>query len=201
MAKRKAKCTMRSCKSKDKQYNGQKESRLTTSHCTFGFPFGHYIACPSTYDFSLYIWLSFWPLYCLSFDLRLLIVHLAFLLAIISLVLLLTTSHCTFGFPFGHYIACPSTYDFSLYIWLSFWPLYCLSFDLRLLIAHLAFLLAIILLVLRHTTSHCTFGIFNFSYSTYFIKLYFLSCSGGLIQYYFFMNKVPLLWNVIRGSR
>ena len=150
--------------------------RLTTSHCTFGFPFGHYIACPSTYDFSLHIWLSFWPLYCLSFDLRLLIAHLAFLLTIILLVLRLTTSHCTFGFPFDHYIACPSTYDFSLYIWLSFWPLYCLSFDLRLLIAHLAFLLAIILLVLRLTTSHCTFG-FPFDHyiacpSTYEVSLH-----------------------------
>jgi hypothetical protein len=115
---------MRSRKSKDKQYNGQKKSQM-----------------------------SFWPLYCLFFDLRLLIVHLAFLLAIILLVLQLTTSHCTFGFPFGHYIACPSTYDFSLHIWLSFWPLYCLSFDLRLLIVHLAFLLAIILLVLLFKSS------------------------------------------------
>jgi hypothetical protein len=73
-----------------------------------------------------------WPLYCLSFDLRLLITPLV---------------------SFGHCIACPSTYGFWLPLWYLvaivlhvlrltasdyhfgiFWSLHCLSFDLRLLI-------------------------------------------------------------------
>ena len=76
-----------------------------------------------------------WPLYCLSFDLRLLITPLV---------------------SFGHCIACPSTYGFWLPLWYLvaivlpvlrltasdypfgiLWPLYCMSFDLRLLITPL----------------------------------------------------------------
>jgi hypothetical protein len=84
----------------------------------------------SDYTFGI-----FWPLHCLSFDLRLLITPLV---------------------SFGHCIVCPSIYGFWLHLWyllaiaLSFlrftasdytfgifWPFHCLSFDLRLLITPL----------------------------------------------------------------
>jgi hypothetical protein len=85
----------------------------------------------------LFVLLSFffWPLCCLSFDLRLLITSLV---------------------SFGHCVVCPLIYVFWLPLWyllsivLSvlwfttsdylfgiFWPLCCLSFDLRLLITSL----------------------------------------------------------------
>ena len=118
-------------------------------------PFGHYVVSPSsTYGFWLPLWyllsivLSvlrltasdypfgiFWSLYCLSFGLRLLITPLV---------------------SFGHCIVCPSIYSFWLPLWFLlsivlsvlrftasdypfgiFWSLYCLSFDLRLLITPL----------------------------------------------------------------
>ena len=158
---------------------------------------GHCIVCPSIYGFWLPLWylvaivfsvLRFtasdylfgilWPLYFLSFDLRLLIT---------SLVLV----SC------GHCIVCPSIYGFWLPLWylvaivlsvLRFtasdylfgilWPLYCLSFDLRLLITSLVscghcivcpsiygfwlplwYLVAIVLSVLRFTASDYLFGI------------------------------------------
>jgi hypothetical protein len=178
----------------------------------------------------------FWSLYCLSFDLRLLItplvsfvhcivcpsiygfwLHLWYLVVIVLSVLRFTASDYTFGIfcslyclpfdllllitplvSFGHCIVCPSIYGFWLHLWylvvivLSvlrftasdytfgiFWSLYCLSFDLRLLITplvsvghcvvcpsiygfwlHLWYLLVIVLSVLRFTASDYTFGIF-----------------------------------------
>jgi hypothetical protein len=76
-----------------------------------------------------------WPLYCLSFELRLLITSLIYV---------------------GHCIACPPNYGFWLPIWYTLaivlpvlwitasdypfdfcWPLYCLSVELRLLITSL----------------------------------------------------------------
>ena len=158
--------------------------------------FDHCIVCPSIYGFWLPLWYLltivfsvlrftasdypfgiFWPLYCLSFDLRLLITPLV---------------------SFDHCIVCPSIYGFRLPLWylltiaLSvlrftasdypfgiFWPLYCLSFDLRLLITPLVsfdhcivcpsiygfwlplwYLLTIVLSVLRFTASDYPFGIF-----------------------------------------
>ena len=117
-----------------------------------------------------------WPLYCLFFNLRLLITPLV---------------SC------GHCIVCSSIYGFWLPLWylvaivlsvLQFtasdypfgilWPLYCLFFDLRLLIATLVscghcivcssiygfwlplwYLVAIVLSVLRFTASDYPFGI------------------------------------------
>jgi hypothetical protein len=114
---------------------------------------GHCFVCPLNYGFWLPLWyllaivLSIlgttapdylfdicWPLYCLSFELRLLITHLIY---------------------FGHCIVCPLYYGFWLPIWYTLaivlsvlyitasyypfdilWPLYCLSFELRLLITH-----------------------------------------------------------------
>ena len=176
---------------------------------------GHYIVCPLIYSF----WLPFdifWPLYCLSFDLQLLITSLIssghyivcpliysfwlplwYLLAIILSVLWFTASDYPFGIfwplyclsfdlqllitplvSFGHYIIWPLIYSFWLLLWyllaiiLSdlwftasdysfgiFWPLYCLAFDLRLLIT-LWYLLAIILSVLWFTASDYLFDIF-----------------------------------------
>ena len=115
--------------------------------------FGHCIVCPSIYGFWLPLWYLFpivlslllfmasdypfgilWSLYCLSY-LRLPITPLV---------------------SFGHCIVCPSIYGFWLPLWylvaivlsvLLFtasdypfgilWPLYCLSFYLRLLITPL----------------------------------------------------------------
>jgi carbon starvation protein CstA len=96
------------------------------------------------------------PLFCLSFELRLLIT-LCYLLAIVLSVLRVTGS----DYPlvsFGHCFVCPSSYGF----WLPFgifWPLFCLSFQLRLLIT-LWYLLAIVLSVLPVTASYYPFGIF-----------------------------------------
>jgi len=163
--------------------------------------FGHCVFCPSSvYGFWLPLWyllaivLSvlllftdsdytfgiFWPLCCLSFGLRILITLLVY---------------------FGHCIVCPSSvYGFWLHLWyllaivLSvlrftdsdytfgiFWPLYCLSFGLRILITplvsfghcivcpssvdgfwlHLWYLLAIVFsVILQFTDSDYTFGIF-----------------------------------------
>jgi hypothetical protein len=121
--------------------------------------------------------MDFWSLYCLSFDLRLLISPLV---------------------SFVHCIVCPSIYGFWLPLWyllvivLSvlrftasdypfgiFCPLYCLSFDLRLLITPLVsfvhcivcpstygfwlplwYLLVVVLSVLRFTASDYPFGFF-----------------------------------------
>ena len=228
--------------------------------------FGHYIVCPLIYDFWLLLWyllaiiLSvlpfmtsdysfgiFWPLYCLSFDLWLLITPLVsfghyivcpliydfwlllwYLLAIILSVLWFMTSDYSFGIfwplyclsfdlwllitplvSFGHYIVCPLIYDFWLLLWyllaiiLSvlwfmtsdysfgiFWPLYCLSLDLWLLITPLVsfghyivcpsiydfwlllwYLLAIILSVLWFMTSDYSFGIFWPLYCLSYLRL------------------------------
>jgi hypothetical protein len=85
--------------------------------------FGHCFVCPSSYGF----WLPFgifWPLFCLSFELRVLIT-LWYLLVIVLSVLPVTAS----DYPlvsFGHCFVCPSSYGF----WLPFgifWPLFCLS--------------------------------------------------------------------------
>ena len=100
----------------------------------------------------------FWSLYCLSFDLRLLITPLV---------------------SFGHCVVCPSIYGFWLPLWyllvivLSvlrftasdytigiFWSLCCLSFDLRLLTT-VWYLLVIVLSVLRFTASDYPFSIFK----------------------------------------
>jgi hypothetical protein len=113
--------------------------------------FGHCIICPSIYGFWLPLWyllaivLSvlqftvsgypygiFWPLYCLSFNIRFLVTPMV---------------------SFGHCIICPSIYGFWLPLWyllaivLSvlqftvsgypygiFWPLYYLSFNIRFLV-------------------------------------------------------------------
>ena len=138
--------------------------------------FVHCIVCPSIYCFWLHLWyllvivlfvLRFtasdyifgilWSLYCLSFDLRLLITPLVF---------------------FGHCIVCPSIYGFWLHLWyLLVIVLSVLRF--RLLITPLVsfvhcivcpliygfwlplwYLLVIVLFVLRFTASDYTFGIF-----------------------------------------
>ena len=175
---------------------------------------GHCVVCPSIYGFWLHLWyllfivLSalrftasdytfgiFCSLYCLSFDLRLLITPLL---------------------SFVHCIVCPLIYCFWLHLWyllvivlsvLRFmasdytfgilWSLYCLSFDLRLLITplvffghcivcpsiygfwlHLWYLLVIVLSVLRFTASDYTFGIFWSSHCLSFFSwlLHCLTC-------------------------
>jgi hypothetical protein len=130
--------------------------------------FGHCIVCLSVYSFWLKRWyvlvivLSvfqfiasdypvgiFWPLYCLSFCLQLLITPLvSFGLCIVSFSLQLLITPLV---SFGHCIVCLSFYSFWLTRWYRlaivlsvfhrltasdypvgiFWPLYCLSFSLQ----------------------------------------------------------------------
>jgi uncharacterized membrane protein len=112
---------------------------------------------PTIYGFWFF-WLSFgilWPLHCLSYYLRLLVI-LWYLVAI-ALSLLLFTASGSSGYPLvscGHGIVSPTIYDF----WLSFgilWPLHCLSYYLRLLVllVILWYLVAITLSLLLFTTS------------------------------------------------
>ena len=157
---------------------------------------GHYIVCPSIYSFWLPLWYLlvimlfvlwftysdylfgfFWSLCCLSFNLQLLITSLVF---------------------FGHYVVCPLIYRFWLPLWYLLvimlfvlwftdsdylfgicWSLYCLSFDLQILITSLVsfghyvvcrliyrfwlplwYLLVIMLFVLWFTYSDYLFGFF-----------------------------------------
>jgi hypothetical protein len=132
---------LRSRKSEDRQYNDQKKEAVSRRVLRLTASF-------------------FWPLYCLSSDLRLLSsghcivcppTYGFFLLVIVLSVLRLTASffwslYCLscdlLLLSSGHCIVCPPTYGFFLLaIVLSvlrltasfFWPLYCLSSDLRLL--------------------------------------------------------------------
>jgi hypothetical protein len=129
------------------------ELRLLITHLIY---FCHCIVCPLNYGFWLPLWYILaialsvlwitasdypfdilWPLYCLSFELRLLITSLV---------------------SFGHCIVCPLNYGFWLPLWYTLaivlpvlwttafdylfyilWPLYCLSFELRLLITYLIY--------------------------------------------------------------
>ena len=116
--------------------------------------FGHCIVCPLIYDFWLHLWYlsaivlsvlwfttSDYPFWYLS----------ATVLSVLDLRFLITPL-----VSFGHCIVCPLIYDFWLHLWylsaivLSvlwfttsdytfgiFRPLYCLSFDLRLLVTPL----------------------------------------------------------------
>ena len=129
------------------------ELRLLITHLTY---FGHCITCPLIYGFCLPIWHTlaivlpvlwstasdypfdiFWPLYCLYVEIQLLITRLIYV---------------------GHCIVCPLYYGFWLPLWYTLaivlsvlwitasyypfhilWPLYCLSFELQLLITHLIY--------------------------------------------------------------
>ena len=137
---------------------------------------GHYIVCPSIYSFWLPLWYLlvimlfvlwftysdylfgfFWSLCCLSFNLQLLITSLVF---------------------FGHYVVCPLIYRFWLPLWYLLvimlfvlwftdsdylfgicWSLYCLSFDLQILITSLVSF-GHYVVCLWFTDSDYLFGIF-----------------------------------------
>jgi hypothetical protein len=129
----------------------------------------------TAFDYPFYI---LWPLYCQSFELRLLITHLiSFGQAIVLPVLWITASDYPFDIRwpfyclsfelrllitsliyFGHCIVCSLNYDFWFPIlctlaivlpvlWITasnypfdiLWPLYCLFFEIRLLITHLIY--------------------------------------------------------------
>ena len=178
--------------------------------------FGHCIDCPSIYSFWLPCWYLlaivltvllftasdyhvgiFWPLYWLSFYLRLLMTTLV---------------------SFGHCIDCPSIYGFWLPPWYLlaivltvllftasdddvgiFWPLYWLSFYLRLLITTLVslghcidcssiygfswrrwYLLAIVLTVLLFTASDDHVGIF---WPLYWLSFYLQLLMTTLVSF------------------
>jgi hypothetical protein len=188
---------------------------LSTIVCSFcPFCFDHCIVCTLTCGFWLHLWylltivLSvlwltasdytfgiFWPLYCLYFDLQLLItslyclyfdgfcLHLWYLLTIVLSVLwwLLFTLLVSFD----HCFVCTLTYGFWLHLWyrltivlsvlwwLLFTPL--ASFDHCIVCIltygfwlHLWYLLTIVLSVLWLTASDYTFGIFWPLYCLYF---------------------------------
>jgi hypothetical protein len=92
--------------------------------------FVYCIVCPLIYRFW-YPFGIFCPLYCLSFDLRILI-PLWYLLSIVLSVLWFTDSDTPLV-SFVHCIVCPLIYRFW-YPFDIFCLLYCLSFDLRILI-------------------------------------------------------------------
>ena len=197
------------------------ELRLLITHLIY---FGHCIVCPLNYGFWLPIWYTLaivfsvlwitasyypfdilWPLYCLSFELRLLITHLIY---------------------FGDCIACPLHYGFWLPIWYTLvivlpvlwmttsdypfhirWPLYCLSFILRLLVTHFIYIghcivcplnysfwlplwytLAIVLSVLWITGSYYPFDILWPLYCLSFILRFLLPI------WYTLANVLPVLW-------
>ena len=177
--------------------------------------FGHCIDCPSIYGFWLPRWYLlaialtvplftasdddvgiFWPLYWLSFYLRLLMTTLV---------------------SFGHCIDCPSIYSFWLPRWYLlaialtvplftasddhvgiFWPLYWLSFYLRLLMTTLVsfghcidcpiygfwlprwYILAIVLSVLLFTTSDYHVGIF---WPLYWLSFYLRLLMTTLVSF------------------
>jgi hypothetical protein len=139
---------------------------IYVGHCSLSFElrllitsliyFGHCIVCSLNYGFWLPLWYTLaivlsvlwitasdypfnilWPLYCLSFELRLLITSLIY---------------------FGHCIFCPLIYGFWLPLWYTLanvlsvlwitasdypfgilWPFYCLFFELRPLITYLIY--------------------------------------------------------------
>jgi hypothetical protein len=118
----------------------------------------------------------FLPLYCVSFGVRLLITP-----SILSFLYVLAIVLCVLRFPASDYpfklflslcsyhcIVCPSVYG----LWLPlqtclvfmFFPLYCVSFGLRLLITPSSFsclyVLTIVLCVLRFTASDYPFKLF-----------------------------------------
>jgi hypothetical protein len=117
---------------------------------------GRCIVCPSVYGFSLPLQ-AFLCLYAL---------------AIVVCVLRCTASDYPFKLFLSlcsyHCIVCPSVYGFSLlleaFLVFMFFPLYCVSFALPLLITPLSFsclyVLAIVLCVLRFTASDYTFKLF-----------------------------------------
>ena len=139
---------------------------------------GHCIVCPLNYGFWLPLWYTLaivlsvlwittsnysfdilWPLYCQSFELRHLIIHLIY---------------------FGHCIVCPLNYGFWLLIWYTLaivlsvlwitasdylfdicWPLYCLSCKIRLLITSLIYF------------GHCI--VYPFNYGFWLLLWYLLA--------------------------
>ena len=149
--------------------------KLFLSLCSY-----HCIVCPSVYGFWLplqaFLVFMFLPLYCVSFGLRLLITPSSFsclyVLAIVLCVLRFTASDYPFKLFLSlcsyHCIVCPSVYGFWLpleaFLVFMFFPLYCVSFALRLLITPLSFsclyVLAIVLCVLRFTASDYPFKLF-----------------------------------------
>ena len=123
---------------------------MSQRNCVTLLSFDNCIVCPSIYSFWLPLWYLhtaiIWPLYCLSFDLQLLISLVVsshcYHFTITLSVLRFTASDYPRGIftplSFDHYIVCPSIYSFWLPLWYLhtaiIWPLHCLSFDLQLLI-------------------------------------------------------------------
>jgi hypothetical protein len=157
----------------------------------------------SDYPFGIFK-LLFWPLYCLSFDLCLLIT-------------LLVPSN----FSFDHCIVCLSIYVFWLPFWylqtfiltivlsvfrfmssdypfgifkLLFWPLYCLSFDLRLLIT--------LLVPSNFSFDHCIvcLSIYVFWLPFWYLQTFLLTIALSVLlrftssDYPFGTFKQTLLW-------
>ena len=140
----------------------------------------HCIVCPSVYGFWLplqsFLVFMFLPLYCVSFGVRLLITlsnfSCLYVLAIVLCVLRCTASDYPFKLFLSlcsyHCIVCPSVYGFWLplqtFLVFMFFPLYCVSFGLRLLITPSSFTLSlcssIVLCVLRCTASDYPFKLF-----------------------------------------
>jgi hypothetical protein len=139
----------------------------------------------SGYPFKLFSVFMFLSLYCVSFGLRLLITPSIFsclyVLTIVYCVLLFTASDYPLKLFLSlcscHCIVCPSVYGFWLslqaFLVFMFFPLYIVSFCLRLLITPSNFsclyVLPIVLCVLRFTASDYPFKLF---FVFMFLQLY-----------------------------
>ena len=192
---------------------------VSFGHLSFNTPmvsFGHCIICPSIYGFWLPLWyllvivLSvlqftasgypygiFWPLYCLSFNIRFLVTPMV---------------------SFGHCIVCPSSIYVSVYLYGILWPLYYLSFNLRFLVTPMVSfghciicpsiygfwlplwdLLAIVLSVLQYTVSGYPFGIFWPLYYLSFNLRYLLAIVFWLPLWYLLAIVLSVLQYTVSG--
>ena len=170
----------------------------------------HCIVCPSVYGFWLslqaFLVFMFFPLYCVSFCLRLLITPSSFsclyVLPIVLCVLRFTASDYPFKLFLSlcscHCIVCPSVYGFWLplqaFLVFMFFPLYCVSFGLRLLITPSSFSLSLcschcivcsfgVRLLITPSSFSCLYVltivlcVLRFTASDYPLKLFLSLCS------------------------
>jgi hypothetical protein len=153
------------------------------------------------------LYFFFWSLCCLSFDLRILITSLWYLVAIVLSFLRFTDSDYLPLVSFGHCVVCPSIYGFWLPPFGILWPLCCLSFDLRILITSLWYLLVIVLSFLRFTDSdylplvscgHCVVcpSIYGFWLPLWYLQtlLILLTSTFDQSRYFFVLLH---FWNII----
>jgi hypothetical protein len=145
--------------------------RFTTSDYHFGI-FRMFSLYCLPFDLRLlitpFVSSNYWPLYCLSFDLRLLMTRFVSLnywplyCLSLDLRLLITTLSSSNYWPL-YYLSMDLRPLMTSFVTLNYWPMYCLSLDLRLLMTPFVSSnhLFIVLSVLGFTTCDYHFGIFQ----------------------------------------